>query len=422
VDTWRSRLVAVALLATCGLHAQTITPRTTRHGDAEVTPVSGESWLTHLRRPFGDTSMGKTGRLGPAPVAGVDTEPPFSPVALHPVTETVTLRGSDLYRLNCQGCHGESGMGAPPEINSVINPVRATSVALVQERMKKTGMDISYGEAAKLAEESMAALLTRLRNGGEYMPAFPQLGDVEIRPLLAYLRQLADMPGARAEQSTVGESHLRVGEFIVKSTCHTCHGATGPNPGPQELLDGAIPPLSTLTTRKNESEFIRKVTEGAPVVMGTPSMLYRGRMPVFYYLSAEEAADVYLYLTMYPPSDVVLPSPLVAASLAGNRPPGPGSGPAKAVAVPIVKAAKETTPVDRTSQATAGLPWIVPFAVLLLTAGVVFTFREIKRLSAESGVRSSSDHTVVRPRKNLFETICRAPDPMFHGGSKKSAE
>lgn len=384
--------------------------------------MSGESWLTHLRRPFGDTSMGKTGRLGPAPVVGVDTQPSFSPVALHPVTETVTLRGSDLYRLNCQGCHGESGIGAPPEINSVISPVRATSVALVQERMKKTGMDISYGEAAKLAEESTAALLTRLRNGGENMPAFPQLGPVEIRPLLAYLRQLADMPGAQAEQSSVKESHLRVGEFIVKSTCHTCHGATGPNPGPQELLDGAIPPLNTLTTRKNQSEFIRKVTQGAPVLMGTPSMLYRGRMPAFYYLSAEEAADVYLYLTMYPPSDIVLPSPVVAASLAGSRPSDPGAGTAKAVAVPIVKTSKEKTPVDRASQATADLPWTVPFAALLLTGGVVFTFREIKRLSAESEVRNSSEDSVVRPRKNLFETICRAPDPMFHGSSKKNEE
>ena len=31
-----------------------------------VTPVSGESWLVHLNRSFNETSMGKTGHLGPA--------------------------------------------------------------------------------------------------------------------------------------------------------------------------------------------------------------------------------------------------------------------------------------------------------------------------------------------------------------------
>ena len=62
-----------------------------------------------------------------------------------------------------------------------------------------------------------------------------------------------------------------MGEFIVKSTCHSCHSAVGPDPGPQELLDGAIPPLSTLTTRKSQPEFIHKVTQGTSVLMGTPS-------------------------------------------------------------------------------------------------------------------------------------------------------
>ena len=94
-----------------------------------------------------------------------------------------------------------------------------------------------------------------------------------------------------------------MGEFIVKSTCHSCHSAVGPDPGPQELLDGAIPPLITLTMRKSQSEFIHKVMQGTPVLVGTPPLLYWGRMPVFYYLSEEEAADVYLYLTLYPPSE-----------------------------------------------------------------------------------------------------------------------
>jgi hypothetical protein len=72
-------------------------------------------------------------------------------------------------------------------------------------------------------------------------------------------------------------------------------------------LRGAIPPLSSLTTRMNLPEFIRKVTYGAPVIMGAPPFSYRdsyrGRMPVFRFLSEDEAADAYLYLTLYPPHE-----------------------------------------------------------------------------------------------------------------------
>src|ERR1039457_2245362 len=110
-------LWAAAFLAAGSLPAQNV----------PVTAVGGESWLNHLQRPFNETSMGKTGRLGPPPANPGEEIPHWQPVsAVSSVPQTVTLHGSDLYRLNCQGCHGESGQGAPPEINSVINPVRAT--------------------------------------------------------------------------------------------------------------------------------------------------------------------------------------------------------------------------------------------------------------------------------------------------------
>jgi mono/diheme cytochrome c family protein len=161
-------------------------------------------------------------------------------------------------------------------------------------------MDISQADVVKLAHVS---LLQRLHDGGQSMPAFPHLTEAEIRSLVAYLKQLAGVPGAASEQIAVQESPVRIGEHIVKSTCHTCHSATGADPEPHQIWDGAIPPLSALPTRKSQPEFIRKVTYGAPILMGTPPMLYRGRIPVFYYLSEQEAADVYLYLTTYPPSE-----------------------------------------------------------------------------------------------------------------------
>jgi mono/diheme cytochrome c family protein len=253
--------------------------------------------------------MGKTGRLGPAenvPVESGIRETRFVD------KQSVTLGGADFYRLNCRGCHGESGLGAPPEINSVIDPVRSSSAALVMERMKRVGMDMNPAEAAQLAKQSQNALLLRLHNGGQDMPPFLHLNDEEIRALMAYLRELANVPGTASRQFTAHETPERIGEHIVKSTCHTCHSATGVNPNPQQLADGAIPPLSALTSRVNEAQFIRKVTRGATIEMGAPALAYRGRMPVFYYLSEEEAADAYLYLTRYAPGQYAMPEPAIA--------------------------------------------------------------------------------------------------------------
>ena len=290
------RLLMVFVLAS-SLPGQTVGIR-----DVPVTPVEGQSWLTHLHRRFDETSMGKTWDLGPpAPMPG--EEGPHWQLDLSPgfATQIRTLHGSDLYRLNCQGCHGGSGLGAPPEINSVVNPVRATSVAVIRARSKKTGQDLSRADATALADQAKVLLLQRLHGGGEAMPPFRYLSEAEVRSIVAYLEQLSDVPGAERRQAAVTESPYRVGELIVKSTCHVCHGATGPNPDPQQLLDGAIPPLNTLTTRTNLAEFVRKVTDGAPIGMGSPPLSYRGRMPVFRYLSEDEAADAYLYLTLYPP-------------------------------------------------------------------------------------------------------------------------
>jgi mono/diheme cytochrome c family protein len=275
--------------------------QTARTKDAPVTAVQSESWLNHLHRGFNESSMGRTMYLGPPPPMQWEEVPRWQ-LKLSPAfaSPTITLHGSDLYRMNCQGCHKESGEGAPPEINSLINPVRATSAAMMMARMKAAGREMSRKDAAEIAKQSKALLLQRLHNGGEEMPV-PTLSEAEIRSLVAYLEQLAGVPGAEKKQIEVKESSYRIGEHIVKSTCHICHSATGLNPNPQQIFDGSIPPLGTLTARVSMPEFIRKVTEGAPIFMGTPAIYHRGRMPVFVYLSEDEAAGAYLYLSLYPP-------------------------------------------------------------------------------------------------------------------------
>jgi mono/diheme cytochrome c family protein len=259
-------------------------------------------------------------------------------------------------------------------------------------RMKTTGMEISRADAVKLAQQSNTALLQRLHNGGQNMPPFPHLNEAEVRSLFAYLKQLAGVPGAEAEQLAVRESPIRMGEHIVKSTCHTCHSAVGSDPDAQQLWDGAIPPLSALTTRKSRPEFIRKVTHGAPVLMGEPAMLYRGRMPVFYYLSEAEAADVYLYLTLYPPSESASVNTTVALS---QRAPAGGGGtppPQKASAASF--GADNRLPGIQPSgrgvylQTVVVLTVVAAFVILLLAGGMGFTMREFQRLSVGGNVRS----------------------------------
>lgn len=288
--------LVVLFVLVSSLLAQT---NATKH--TSVTAVEGESWISHLHKRFGETSMGRTSDLGPAPPRPGNEAPPWQ-LNLSPgfPMSLVTLNGADLFRLNCQGCHKQSGHGAPPEINSVIDPVRATSVAVITAEMKAAGREMSQSEIAAMAKEAKVMLLQRLHVGGEHMLP-PVLSETEIHSLVAYLEQLSGVPGAEKRQIAVKESSYHVGEHIVKSTCHVCHNATGPNPSPQQILEGAIPPLATLTTRVGLPDFVRKVTKGAPIIMGTPPTSYRGRMSVFVYLSQDEAAAAYLYLSRYPP-------------------------------------------------------------------------------------------------------------------------
>jgi mono/diheme cytochrome c family protein len=256
------------------------------------TPTTGPSWLEHVHRNMGETSMGRSSaELGPSPSQST------SPIQVGPLALAVTLKGADLYRLKCQACHGALGEGSPPEINSIINPVRATSSTLILARMKKTGAAMSRKDAMALASQSEAALLDRLRKGGTNMPN-PGLSEAEIRVLVPYLDQLAGLP---AKQVTIQETAVQVGEHLVKSTCHICHAAVGPNPRPEQIGAGVIPPLGTLTSRTTLEQFVRKVTQGASVTSGALSLPARGRMPVFNYVSEAEAAAGYFYLLAYPP-------------------------------------------------------------------------------------------------------------------------
>lgn len=258
----------------------------------QITPVSGPSWLNVLRIPFELSCMGRTGRWGPPP-----------PVEQEEVdgngsnSDLFLLTGADLYRYSCRACHRPSGLGCGSEIKSLLNPVRTASPDYVQKMMAARGRPIPRAFAERLAAQSASSLLQRLQQGGEKMPSFGYLRADEVNALLHYLRKLAGLPQTNRPEPRLIESWPRVGELLVKGTCHICHNATDEG-GPYGLINAheRIPSLAEIVGHRTMQEVINKVRRGA-IVPGER----RGRMPIFSYLTEQEVAAIYLYLQMYPP-------------------------------------------------------------------------------------------------------------------------
>jgi len=288
-------LLAAALTTALAAQADRARPAPA-NADPAVTAVAGPGWLAHLGIRFDDTSLGRgSSRYGAAP-----DEPAVmrKPVALT-VERHVSLTGADLYRLNCQACHRAEGTGAPPEVRSVLPAVQGSSLAMMRAQLRRDGQ-MAVGTPQARSTEARDALYRRIRLGGERMPPRGHLREPELDALYAYLSGLAHAPDAPPQRRvTVSWAHL--GEHVIKGTCHICHDAAGRPPTSRALLDGAIPPLSALLSDTPVAEFVNKVRSGAPVYMGDPPRHYRGRMPVYDYLSDQEIAAGYGFLSAYPP-------------------------------------------------------------------------------------------------------------------------
>jgi mono/diheme cytochrome c family protein len=368
-------IVGMVLLVSCAMFGQDVraVPRPAAV-NALVTRVVDESWLKHIGRPFEITSMGRTWKLGPNRTDPGEIDNDWQMALPQDISQTTILTGSDVYRLNCRACHRESGTGFVPEINSLIDPVRATSPVLIIQRMKNVGMNMSRKQAGELARQAHAALLQRIHSGGQEMPPFAYLSEAEVRLLIAYLGRLARIPGAGSNRLVVRESSVQVGEHIVKSVCHICHDATGPNPTPEQLEAGAIPPLSSLVGRTSLSEFVRKVTHGAPILMGHPATPHTGRMPVLDYLTRDEVAGVYFYLVLYPPQqpqvDDALPRSLPARVTAAGSQSGNDADP------PAVLSPTRSEFAPEKADDVGGVIFligVVSLAAFLLAGGAVLT-------------------------------------------------
>jgi len=322
----RFAVTALALgLTVCGGTAPRPSAAAVDAADARaetVTPVSGPSMLARLHLDLDETHMGQSGGRDTPPETS-RSEPPLdgaSPGEAGPMGRLIrrfadrfrqgedaaatldtpfVLAGADLYRLNCRSCHGPDGAGSPPEIPSYLDAVRGASAALLRRRLEARGAPVDDAFVARLAAGGEQDVRDRLLHGGEKMPAFPHLAGAEVDALLHYLKRQAGVPEAAGGEQTVTETVARVGEHLVKGTCHVCHDATGPGSGHMMMMRGIIPSLASFPSEKSPGDLIRTVRYGTSGMM--MGMMGGGRMPTFPYLTDEEIVAAYLYLEYYPP-------------------------------------------------------------------------------------------------------------------------
>ena len=285
------------LCAVIGLVGRGVTAGGQGHA-IEVTPVTGPSTLHRLDRTIETSPMGWAGQWSRSPLPD---RPVPSPARARALDEMVVW-GGDLYRVSCRACHRPDGSGSPPAVNTILDPVRAASDQWMTARMKEKGRPSDHAYIHGLTSANEADLRKRFRNGGHAMPSFEHLSDDEIGALRPYLDQLAGLPGAETRQRSITESRYRVGELVVKGTCHICHDAVGREDVQTTVLSGFIPPLSAMLRLKSFGDFVHKVRTGAPVPLRAGGVMVRGRMPTFDYLSEQEVSVAYEYLIRYRPN------------------------------------------------------------------------------------------------------------------------
>ncbi|MFI5183061.1 MAG: c-type cytochrome [Vicinamibacteria bacterium] len=266
---------------------------TAAEAPAAITPPAGPSWLVRRNLVMLDASLGRIGNVAvPATAAG----PQGAVWPWLALREHWTLTGADLYRLNCRSCHNALGSGLPPEINSLLDPMRATSSALLKKRMEERGRSLDAQTAREMASQADGNIRKRLHDGGEKMPALPHLSPAEVDAILGHVGRLAGLPEAERKDPRLTLSTAQVGQHVVKGTCQICHDTSGP--GTYSGRNGTgklIPSLTVIVETKSMPDMIRKVHTGSP------SAESRGEMPLFPYLSDEELGAAYVYLVSHPP-------------------------------------------------------------------------------------------------------------------------
>jgi mono/diheme cytochrome c family protein len=287
--------------------AKMVVPRSDA-ADQAVSSLWGPSWLKHLGLTVAKTHMGQMG--GSLPVTANDSASAKRDSAassdlksaMHRflttyrsnpeqaagiLNEKFHATGADLYRWNCQACHGPEGKGFDPEINSVVGPVQGTSAKMAKDRMIARGIEADDDMVNQMSDLAATSLRDRFQHGGKSMPPFDYLRKDEVEALVGYLEKLSGVPPTGRDGLVVTESAARAGEHMVRGTCHICHDATGPGAG---MGQASIPSLASIPKDHSLSGIVHQVQYGSCTTM---KLTGGDVMPAYPYFTEEEIAAAY---------------------------------------------------------------------------------------------------------------------------------
>lgn len=170
------------------------------------------------------------------------------------VSRPTPVTGSELYRLNCAGCHGTDRRGHPPVYPSL------------------RGVDSRL--TAKEIHDQIAG-------GGKLMPAMSHLSGPEIDALVSFLL------GKEKAAVALGMDLAEVGRGLFLSNCSACHQATTYDPPPSGIPSEhpmTPAPLAGATRRFSRKQFDTILDVGP------------GIMPGFRHLESLERETLWAYL------------------------------------------------------------------------------------------------------------------------------
>lgn len=239
--------------------------------------------------PPSSPKSGPTTNLEPRDTA-VAADPPAPPPA-----SARRLGGSDVYRINCQACHGPNGSGTPQA-----------------PTLTKFARALATGEGE-------GDLRRRLASGGEKMPAFPYLGEAEVRAVLGHLRELGGGPPA-PDVAVAALSGSALGERIYRSNCASCHDASRTASSGMMCQPAS---LAGATERFSKQQVMNLLDVGV------------GPMPAFGHLSVPERDALWAYL----------------GTIEGE----PGARPTMGEMCPMVRSAMEGRPMGGMMRGRGGM-------------------------------------------------------------------
>jgi mono/diheme cytochrome c family protein len=185
---------------------------------------------------------------------------PVAGTSLDPAAPGASMSGRDVYRLNCQACHGPAGAGTP----------QAPTLLTAAQKIASGGDD--------------SEVRGRLTRGGERMPAFPHLSRPEVDAIISYLGVLG---GAKpVDGPTVAAPTGRdLGERIYRSNCASCH-ESGRATSTGMMCQPAT--LAGATERFSKAQVMNLLNVGV------------GPMPAFPHLAQNERDALWTYLQKLP--------------------------------------------------------------------------------------------------------------------------